>query len=279
MLRMTYALKDGQLVHVSKVESGLACGCICSSCGGKLEAKKGNIQAHHFAHYNAEECKTGYETSLHLLVKDILSETKSILLPSVFMYSSEASWEIYSSQTVQFDKVDVEVSHESFIPDVVGFVKQKKLLIEVRVSHAVDDLKKTKIEMSDISCIEIDLSSINREITRDELTVLLTSDCSKTKWIYNSLAANYRRSMLQFQEEIPLVRRGFALHAQTCPTSVRVWHGIPYANFIDDCAHCQYLREYQSGLSFDSDSSGFIHCSGRYKIGTFQDLKTALYKK
>ena len=45
-LKMTYALKDGVITHISKVESGLACGCVCPACGEKLIAKKGNIVKH-----------------------------------------------------------------------------------------------------------------------------------------------------------------------------------------------------------------------------------------
>ena len=97
MPKMTYALKEGQLTHVSDVESGLTCGCVCPSCGGKLEAKKGAKQAYHFAHYNAEECRTGYETSLHLLVKDVLSQCKTFLIPPLYLKENDPNWRVYDS--------------------------------------------------------------------------------------------------------------------------------------------------------------------------------------
>lgn len=39
-LNLTYALKDGVLVHISQVPSGLQCGCKCSACGETLIAKR-----------------------------------------------------------------------------------------------------------------------------------------------------------------------------------------------------------------------------------------------
>ena len=47
-LNLTYALKDGVLVHISQVPSGLQCGCKCPACGETLIAKKGDKVIHHF---------------------------------------------------------------------------------------------------------------------------------------------------------------------------------------------------------------------------------------
>lgn len=278
MPQMTYALKNGLLEHVSNVESGLACGCVCPSCGGKLEAKKGAKQAHHFAHYNAEECRTGYETSLHLLVKDILGQCKTLLLPPLYLKEKEPNWKIYDSQSITFSSIEIEKTQGDFIPDVIGYIGQRKLLIEIRVFHAIDERKQAKIQSSDTSCVEVDLSKFDKEITRDDLFSFLTSDCSKTKWVYNSLQEKYRRVLGKYCERIDLVYRGYALHASTCPIPLRLWKGIPYANFMEDCAYCEYLQDYKSREPGIEESTGFLICSGRQKIGSFQDLKTALNK-
>ena len=70
---MTYALKDSILVHISEVESGLRCDCICPGCGEQLVAKKGEYVKHHFAHKSKKECEYGYQTSVRLLAKDIIA--------------------------------------------------------------------------------------------------------------------------------------------------------------------------------------------------------------
>lgn len=78
-----YGLKDGVLIHVSKVKSGLACNCICPACHEKLVAKKGESRQDHFAHYSAEPCSNALESTLHILAKEILAKEKLITLPAI----------------------------------------------------------------------------------------------------------------------------------------------------------------------------------------------------
>ena len=74
-LNLVYALKDNIIVHISEVESGLRCGCKCPACIETLIARKGNKVLHHFAHKSTIECEFGYQTSLHLAAKRVISET------------------------------------------------------------------------------------------------------------------------------------------------------------------------------------------------------------
>ncbi|HVU13267.1 MAG TPA: competence protein CoiA family protein, partial [Phototrophicaceae bacterium] len=82
-LKLPFGLRDGQLFHVSEVESGLACNCFCPACGQPLVARKGAKVTHHFAHYKAETCEHAVETALHLAAKDILFKEKQIRIPAV----------------------------------------------------------------------------------------------------------------------------------------------------------------------------------------------------
>lgn len=82
-LNLTYALKDNSLVHISEVESGLQCGCKCPACGETLIARKGDKVIHHFAHKSTVECEFGYQTSLHLAAKKVISENGIILKRSI----------------------------------------------------------------------------------------------------------------------------------------------------------------------------------------------------
>lgn len=69
-----YALRNNSIVSISDVESGLKCGCVCPACGERLIAKKGKIMMHHFAYYSGENGAYGYESSLHLAAKDIITK-------------------------------------------------------------------------------------------------------------------------------------------------------------------------------------------------------------
>lgn len=84
-LKLPYGLRDGQLLHVSQVETGLACRCICLGCGAALVARNAakNVKVAHFAHHKAEECATGLQTALHPAAKDIIARHKQLRLPGV----------------------------------------------------------------------------------------------------------------------------------------------------------------------------------------------------
>lgn len=45
--------------------------------------------------------------------------------------------------------------------------------------------------------------------------------------------------------KMPIIERGMAFHIDNCPIQARVWKGKYYANFYDDCAHCEHLADYQ----------------------------------
>ena len=278
MPKLTYAIKNNSLVHVSSVPSGLACECTCPSCGGQLVAKKGISQIHHFAHYDVEECKAGYETSLHLLAKSIISEYKTVLIPAVYLVGSDPRWKIAHEKHVLFDEVVLEISQGNMIPDIIGSIGDKQLYIEIRVSHAVDEVKKTKIIERGVSCVEIDLSGYDGEINRETLANYLMSDSSRSKWIFNAHSNQYQKALALFQREINLLHRGFALHAETCPIPARTWNGIAYANFNEDCAYCPFLRDYKTTDQDHSNYYGSIFCSGESKVGCFEDLKQLICK-
>ncbi len=69
-VKIPYAEKDGRLIHVSRVESGLQCGCVCPVCKRPVLARKGSVVRHHFAHYGGGECSP--ETVLHQVGKRLL---------------------------------------------------------------------------------------------------------------------------------------------------------------------------------------------------------------
>ena len=196
----------------------------------------------------------------------------------MFVFESDPKWKIADEMLTSFDHVDVEVNQGDIIPDLVGYVSDRKLLIEVRVTHAVDENKKSKIIQRGTSCIEIDLSNFEGEITKEDLAKFLMSDSSRLKWIYNAHTIKYQIALSLFQEKIWLIYRGFALHAETCPIPARTWKGIAYANFFEDCSNCSFLRDYQTSEPDKSKHVGHILCSGKFNVGCIDDLKQELTK-
>lgn len=266
--KLIYALKNGKSVHISDVERGLACNCVCPACGETLVAKKGNKNIHHFAHHSGQNCEYGYETSLHIAAKEILSKAKRFVIPPVFIEfpNSYKQKELYSeAKEIPIDDVKLEYRYNDIIPDIVLVSSGKELFVEIFVTHKIDDEKLRKIEKANISTIEIDLSNQDKDITEEDLSEILLNNTELKKWKYNAKSQYYLERFYAASDEREVVCHGLAMHVNDCPLKVRVWKGIPYANFIDSCLYCKYCISYQYG-------SGIL-CSGRKKISTLEDLK------
>ena len=147
---LKYALDSGnRLVHIETVPNGSNCGCICPCCHKELIAKNnGQIREIHFAH-KGDVCNAYYETTLHLLAKEIIKDYKTVMLPS---------YKILKAWRVRFKEVEVEErkDNSSLQPDCVGITDDGlRIHIEIFVTHKVDESKKEKIEKLGINCLEI----------------------------------------------------------------------------------------------------------------------------
>ena len=265
--QLIYAIKDGVATSIENVESGLKCGCICPSCGEPLIARKGAKRMHHFAHYSGHNCEYGYETSLHLAAKEILSKANRIMLPAVYIQfpNSPKAPELYcESKEIEIERVELEKRFQDVIPDVVIYAGGKQLFLEVYVTHAIDDVKLKKLKESDISTIEIDLSRKEHSISLEELQNVLLDESDEKKWVYNSVANKYLQYFYAATDQRDIISRGFALHVDNCPIEARTWRGKPYANYIDDCHGCKYCISYQF--------EGRMLCSGRKRVATVKDF-------
>ena len=273
--QLIYALKDNHFISIENVERGLKCGCVCPSCGKKLVAKKGEKTTHHFAHLASENCEYGYESSLHYAAKEILSKSKKLVIPAVYLEYSSSYKEkelLSDSLEINIDEVKLEMHIDNIIPDVVVYSGNKKLLIEIYVTHRVDDNKLQKIKELNISTIEIDLSNESKEITEDKLSDILLKNSDRKKWLYNSYANKCKLKMISHSDRIGVVEHGLALHTKNCPTSRRIWRGKSYANVIDDCIQCEFCIEIIRNNDNDYVTDSVI-CSGRERIKSINDIK------
>ena len=223
-LKLPYGLRGGQLLHISQVETGLACGCTCPSCGAALVARNAakNVKVAHFAHCQALECTTGLQTAIHLAAKDIIARHKQLCLPGVAgnISLTPAFWDSFSfdaqpysndlfssrgftgtefiasdyevdsryrfpARLVALDEVVLEKRTGSIIPDIVVRIGAKWLLVEVAVTHFVDAEKRAKIRALELPAIEIDLSKIRRDISLPELEELIINGERQKQWLNN----------------------------------------------------------------------------------------------
>lgn len=176
---------------IEEVESGLACNCVCAECGEPLVAKKGEVVQHHFAHASGMERENCSETVLHLFAKEIIARQTIISFPEIDHIDFQIDQSqvndkgevIISDLYTQMSHLPVvksalEVRIQDFQPDVLVKVKTEygeyTVAVEVAVTHFVDEVKKNKVSLHDISMIEIDCSDMlnkheNSEDARNDI--------------------------------------------------------------------------------------------------------------
>ena len=195
-LRLCYGVREGRLLHISEVPRGLACGCMCPACGDRLVARQGSLREHHFAHAAGKDCRTAVETAFHLAAKEILASRKEIVLPSVeiqfhfhrYRDSGDKSLTIAPEGRYQLTSVALERRLTNIVPDVLAHVEDRPLLIEVRVTHGIEEQKLARIQNLDMSTVEIDLSAAPRDLPWKDLEELVVESGTHKQWIYNAVA-------------------------------------------------------------------------------------------
>ena len=265
--KLIYALKDGNIVSIDDVPSGKECGCVCPACGDELIARKGQKRMHHFAHRSNEDCEYGYESSLHLAAKDILSRSEKMVIPPVYVefpQSGKPKELISKERKIPIDDVELEKRFDDIIPDIVVDSGDEHFFIEIYVTHPIDDEKLKKLKEKKISTIEIDLSKIKRDISVEEFSDILLNSSPQKSWKYHTESGKwYRHFEKNASDESPLKRHGGGTYyVDRCPLQDLNWTN--YANVRDDCMRCVYCISYSRGKN--------LLCSGRKRISTIADF-------
>lgn len=221
-IQLQYGLRDGKILHISELtekDKGLACFCKCPACKGNLEARLGSKRRHHFAHHKeACDIAIAQETALHLLAKEILVENRHIMLPAYVLDGSDGgfiddtfsnydainqqlrSYEYSKPIDYEFDHAILEERMGNFTPDIVIWRDShgRKLIVEIAVTHFVDDVKRSKIIEQGVSAIEIDISQYhNSQFDRNLLKEIIVDGHESKEWIYN---LNYEKALAKLEK-------------------------------------------------------------------------------
>lgn len=201
--RVPFGLRDGRVWAPAEVARGKACGCVCPGCLAPLAAKAltSRRRRPHFAHLSQIDCETGCETGTHLRAKQIIEEHREMLLPAWTgdmlempnpPTARDAQGQLHEGRKVAFPATRV-VLHEveperwlgSYKPDIAAVDEKGELLVEIRVTHGVDDQKAARVQAHGRRMIEIDLSSLDRSIPHDPDAFLhcVLFDPSNRNWI------------------------------------------------------------------------------------------------
>jgi hypothetical protein len=185
--QLAYGLgPDGRLRHISEVQGGKACDCVCPACRAPLVAKlpKEKI-TRHFAHLAETSCSGGPETAVHYLAKEVLDANKRLKVPSVEASSGEFKEVAYVTREMAFDRAEIERRLDGVTPDIIVYHGDRELLVEIYVTHRCGQEKIDRLKAMNLPALELDLSHLGRNATREEVAQAVTTKAPR-KWLYNA---------------------------------------------------------------------------------------------
>lgn len=221
----SYGKLNDKLVHIRDLKPethrGLACNCVCPECGRRLQAHMGDMRSWHFQH-QAEDlnCNPQPMTLLHAFVRDALAERRSLHIParsyripmSVGAGSESIEFEV-EDKMLNVVAAEAELREGSVQPDVIYTVEyQRRYAIEVRYTHAVDELKRQKLTHGYAGSLEFDVSDLpSSGITHLELEKYL-AQAHRWEWLHGvelSYARNRAERSFRWKRSIWSVPHGF----------------------------------------------------------------------
>lgn len=263
-LKLPFGLKNGELVDIMSVERGLNCGCVCPACKAILVARKNpsGKKVFHFSHYRTVECEKVLETTFHIAAKKIIQEKKYLKLPQVLFYiGNTKKWMILFSEvkTLICDNVKLEQRLEDIVPDIIVESCGITYMIEIAVTHPIDEIKKAKIDRLGISTIEIDLSH-SKEITSfKDLENEIIDKVSNKKWIYNINEVSFKRRIENLSDELLVEKNQLNGNEVVGLCPIVPTDFLSKKVSINQCSKCDYLfKIFRSSLGADS----YIKCWG-----------------
>lgn len=215
-IKLPFGLNENNtLVHITDVESGKKCGCVCPSCRSSLIAAKGSKKQHHFRHDTDHECENGLESAIHLAAKKVILERKQITLPEYVSSASakdskgikhtEQETVVRDGTIMHFDFIRDETTLNEIRADILATKGNTALIIEIFYRHKVNDQKRLKIIEANISAIEVDLSDLTPKDVKDwKAFWLCINDPQRIQWLYNAKAHNSIYQKLESRLEVKL---------------------------------------------------------------------------
>lgn len=210
--RVPFGLReaDQQLVGVSEVPNGQACGCICPSCHTPLVARQGGKRGWHFAHrakqvYDDTEelCDYSFYVSVVLMAKQLFQRAESLALPRYVIsvdHLDDDSHQIYRGEvvvtlasTARLDRVAVETTINDAPVDILAYVKDVPLAIYLTHPERPLPVAPSIFEGSRIGVLEIKIDAVHVAFAavesvgdyRKALAWFLFEEESGKDWLYH----------------------------------------------------------------------------------------------
>lgn len=209
-----------KLVDISNVTDDIKTNFICKECAEDFVAVL-NHQTPHFKHKSNSSCKGTSETYLHWLAKEVFKEIKSVDLPELLIddlqekqrerfqlvynkiidsnipellrvkFKKELKRNLTEGKVLKIENIETEKEYKTdlgnVLIDIIATNQIEKVFIEPFFSNPVNNEKKNKLLLIDISTFSIDLKKIienfGHNFTIQILKMNLISENLK-KWVY-----------------------------------------------------------------------------------------------
>lgn len=186
---------DGALVTPDEVSRGLACDCVCPGCGSAVQANQGTERIWHFAHAKKIDCVGAYEKSVHEVAKAMLRDKRLLLLPALtasvkavdaFARVLRETETILSPRKVVLESCRTGQVLGDVAPDLVGFFRGRRLLLEVTVFHRLMPDKLDRLQRTGLPILEVDLGVFRtKQATREALMEALFEQADNWRWVWH----------------------------------------------------------------------------------------------
>ena len=252
-VKISFGMQNNLLIHIADANRGLDCNCVCLECGDRLSAKKGDINEHHFSHYNqvdSHSCLGGTETALHKYAKQLIEKAGYLELPS-FKVSLPFPDNVFTAEIAArravFERVTIEerMTFGRRRIDVVGYEPDGRILIEIFVSHRVKGKKLNDVKIAEETMIEIQIQREvmfpNGVLITEGLDKLILDSHTNKRWLFHPKAKELEINLKQKVEE---QRNEFYVNQK---------QNIEYKNFQEPSNHIKLVNPQRS-LSLPSRS-------------------------
>ncbi|MGE0374258.1 MAG: hypothetical protein AB7Q45_02495 [Planctomycetaceae bacterium] len=167
----------------------------------------------YFRHHNCDDCGGSFETAVHLMAKQVLVQRKRLMLPYLKVRPARNLWKVGSfvtqevlvtkRQLYQFDRAEDEVWMDGRTPDIVMWKGDRRLLVEIVVTHDICNEKLAWIRDNDFPAIRVNVSwaryDINLEVIwkalRDGRAVNTTPRFNIVSWVHHPREAEAQRQV------------------------------------------------------------------------------------
>ncbi|WP_456264679.1 hypothetical protein [Caballeronia grimmiae] len=230
-------------------------------------AKQGAINDWHFAHAVDMNCSSAGETALHLAVKQSILDGNRIGVPALEVdatatvdgYTRYAS-RVINATIVPYSSPRTEVRIADVIADAVVQSHGQELIVEVAVTHKVDDEKLGKLRKLRRAALELQAWTLPRTAGWDELREFLAGATDRRAWLFNGREDIERRNA--YREALRLARAASQSATRspiiTTPAKPLALHvdGIVVEKF--KCLWTAFKEEPLWSVTLDDKAAGWV---------------------